>query len=220
MLSYTSGSGIADSEAMYRDQIKSSTIILHSDHWKENLDKVIKTAVDKGSKAAGDGFVLFVTGYAQVFNAHTTLCNDASFSYWTKPGGRDTQNLTQELRTQLNSLTTDLNTRIQSIVAANPGVVFVNYDAAFEGHRFCEEGVIEPDNQNPNIWFFHTGTIGNGRTNAFDDLLAAKLDPTGNADHFRASLPNRNPSDFSKASLNPLSGLQPNVRHSGSQYTK
>lgn len=57
-------------------------------------------------------------------------------------------------------------------------------DSQFEGHRYCEEGVTEPDNNNPDIWFFHLGTDGNGRTKESDDLLASKLDPDGDKDKF------------------------------------
>ncbi len=31
---------------------------------------------------------------------------------------------------------------------------FVNPDDKFAGHRFCETGVVEPDGNNVNTWFF------------------------------------------------------------------
>lgn len=36
-------------------------------------------------------------------------------------------------------------------------VIFVNYDHLFEGHRFCEEGVEEPDFERTGSWFFLPG---------------------------------------------------------------
>jgi hypothetical protein len=68
--------------------------------------------------------------------------------------------LTVELRQTLNGLIGQLNNKIEEIVAsvnAKYGygrVRFVNADPLFEGHRFCEEGVVEPDGNNPNTWFF------------------------------------------------------------------
>lgn len=56
-----------------------------------------------------------------------------------------------------------MNNAIQSAVnqvnnnwraTAYPRVFFVNPDDAFTGHRFCEDGVVEPDGDNPNTWFF------------------------------------------------------------------
>lgn len=32
-------------------------------------------------------------------------------------------------------------------------LVFVNWDSAFDGHRYCDEGVNEPDLTNENRWF-------------------------------------------------------------------
>ena len=45
---------------------------------------------------------------------------------------------------------------------AVPRVLFVDYDAAFEGHRFCEPNVTEPDYARNETWFFHVGGQDNG----------------------------------------------------------
>ncbi|KAL8772549.1 MAG: hypothetical protein Q9209_002210 [Squamulea sp. 1 TL-2023] len=153
-----------------------------------SLDLIIKQILIRGITAAGEGFRLFVTGYAQFFNEKTDQCDHATFSYWDR--GDKARMLTKDLRRKLNKLARDLNSQIKAAVDNNKqwGVTFVDYDAQFEGHRYCEDGVTEPDNNNPDIWFFHLNTKGNGRTKAFDDQLAAKLDPDGNKENFYARL--------------------------------
>ena len=167
------------------DQIKDSTSILRDDKWKNTFDALVKTALYKGYLSAGPGFKLFVTGYPQFFNEETTQCNNATFSYWPIP---HPSYLTQDLRKQLNNLAKELNDRIKAVVAQIPGVEYVPIDDRFKGHRYCEEGVTEPDPNNPKVWFFHLYTMGNGRNEALDRLLMAKLDASGNADKFAAGL--------------------------------
>ena len=81
-----------------------------------------------------------------------------------------------------------MNSKLQVIVKSNPGVMYADIDPLFEGHRFCEPAVTESDDNNPNIWFFHPNTDANGRNHQFDQLLAAHLDPNGNATAFEARL--------------------------------
>ena len=99
-------------------QIAKSRAVLEGDKWKNSLDAVIKTAFARGQKAAGLGFKLFVTGYAGFFSNETADCDHVTFSVF-KPAHFSFK-LT--LRTTLNTLTTDLKSRILSIVAANVGV--------------------------------------------------------------------------------------------------
>ena len=95
--------------------------------------------------AAHPDFRLYVTGYARFFNENTTQCNDVDFNYWKLPGRRNY--LTKELRARINELVTMLGEEIAAAVErvngdrGEPRVVYVDYDRAFEGHRFCEEGV-------------------------------------------------------------------------------
>lgn len=191
-------------DGLCQDTIDSSRKTLESHKWRNSLDAVIKTTLAKGREAAGDGFKLFVTGYAEFFNNRTTQCNEATFSYWDRHhywgiGGNENpnfpMNLTQDLRIQLNLLTSDMNTKIQDIVLRNEGVEYVDYNARFEGHRFCEEGVTEPDPDNPNTWFSQPHTAGNGRTAELDGMLAARLDPNGNASQFQATIQAGPPQD-------------------------
>lgn len=173
-------------------QIQRSREILQGDKFYNSLDLIIKQILIRGITAAGDGFKLFVTGYAQFFNEKTDQCDKATFSYWD-PEGKNSRMLDKGLRQELNQLAKDLNSKIKAVVDNNRawGVENVDYDAQFEGHRFCEDGVTEPDNDNPKIWFFHLNSEGNGRTQSLDDLLAAKLDPNGNKDAFYADIKKR-----------------------------
>lgn len=173
-------------------QITRSRGILESDKFYNSLDYVVKNALIRGIKAAGPGFKLFVTGYAQFWNEDSDQCDSACFSYWD-PKCENSEKLTKDLRQRLNQLAKDLNQKIQDVVKNNEqwAVEYADYDAEFSGHRFCEEGITEPDNNNPNIWFFHLNTEGNGRTQAIDDKYAAMLDENGNKDDFYASIKNR-----------------------------
>ena len=95
--------------------------------------------------AASKDFRLYVTGYAQFFNENTTQCDQVSFNYWSWPAKQ--YYLTQEARGSINYLVRKLNmVIIEAIDRVNsdrgaPMVVYVDYDLAFKGHRFCEEGV-------------------------------------------------------------------------------
>ena len=67
----------------------------------------------------------------------------------------------------------------------------VDFDAQFEDPRFCEDGVANPDIDNPQLRFFHLNSKGNGRTQAQGDFLAVKLDQNGNQDAFYADVKQR-----------------------------
>jgi SAGA-associated factor 73 len=63
----------------------------------------------------------------------------------------------------MNEMVLAVNDKIRrSVDAVNAGfakdkVFFVDYDAAFEGHRFCEPNITEPDYQRNETWFFLVG---------------------------------------------------------------
>lgn len=87
-----------------------------------------------------------MTGYARFFIAETKERNDSSFGVgWRGP------RLKQELRSKMNEMVLAVNDKIRrSVDAVNdsfvkPKVLFADYDAVFEGHRFCEPNVTEPD---------------------------------------------------------------------------
>lgn len=64
------------------------------------------------------------------------------------------------MRNELNGLVRKLNSKIQAAVnnvisrTTFGDVRFLDTTPLFTGHRFCEEGVPEPDKNNPNTWFF------------------------------------------------------------------
>lgn len=130
-----------------------------SDQIKNNLpSKLDSTILAILSQVSNSGFKLYMTGYAAFWNNETTPCNNVSFNFWeTKP--EDRANLTQELRTSMNDMLGDLNAEISAAVKrANnhderKPVVFVDYNDAFSGHRYCEEGMKEPDPDNEDRWF-------------------------------------------------------------------
>lgn len=108
---------------------------------------------------------IFQTGYAQFFDAYTEQCNNVGFLYWGA-GIR----MEQELRYKLNRLTHELNYVLQYYIDVfntrntkegnswrleTTPVHFVNVDPFYSGHRFCREGVKEPDFRNKDSYFYH-----------------------------------------------------------------
>ncbi|KAJ5827408.1 hypothetical protein N7447_004171 [Penicillium robsamsonii] len=109
-------------------------------------------------------FNLYIAGYPRFFNADTTQCNDVSFRYWgwDKTDHTDVW-LTTSLRTEMNDLVKSLNKVIEAAVLDANKLVsrnvthFVDVDPRFEGHRWCESGVIEPDPSHMSTAFFLSG---------------------------------------------------------------
>ncbi|CAG8901464.1 unnamed protein product [Penicillium egyptiacum] len=110
---------------------------------------------------------LFITGYTGFFNQDTTDCADSSFHYlWGgyKPPSDWFLNrivyLTTDLRTELNTLVTQLNNVIEDAVRdanselATASVYYVDVQQKFDTHRWCEQGIHEPDAKAPNTYFF------------------------------------------------------------------
>lgn len=94
--------------------------------------------------------------------------------------------MTQARRKRLNDLVILMNQRLKAAVdswTSNPNgenywpnVQFVDYDAAFNGHRLCENGVNEPqkwkdtqESHNPNAWFFQISKTSNTDSLAGDN---------------------------------------------------
>lgn len=146
---------------------------------------------------------IVVTGYARFFNAETPTCDVCTMSVWGGGGhqavglglGRvphtspdlDSTLLTRTLRRRMNALVAGANAKLQAVLAVvnarfpadAPRVLFVDYDAAFAGHRFCEPGVVEPDYGRNDTWFFLVGgadSDGTG-TEALLDAGSPLVDP-------------------------------------------
>ena len=144
------------------DQRKVSWGILTSIDLVNNIDHLIKKAVNKGRKGTvGDRFKLYVTGYAEFFNEADPGCNDVTFARAANPrddGGNHIK-MTKAIRGDFNNMSLALNAAIQGAVDRNKnnGVKFIDIQAndALRGHRFCEPGIKEPDQLNDKLWFWH-----------------------------------------------------------------
>lgn len=112
---------------------------------------------------------LYVAGYPTFFNEETTNCDQSSFHYLFggyKPPSDWPFNrivyLTQALQKELDDLVRQLNGVIQDAISdANNDqggnqVHFVDVDPVFINgrHRWCEDGVHEPDPSRADTWFF------------------------------------------------------------------
>ena len=152
----------------------------------DNVDQNIKKVVAKGrNRTAGGDFKLYVTGYPQFFNQDTSECNNVTFARTANPNpdGKEHSNMTTELRTEFNNMSKALKAAVQSATLRNTkqGVTFIDIETnsdgsdALSGHRFCELGIKEPDQNNPNLWFWHYPY-----SQANDDTSPALSDPQMN----------------------------------------
>ncbi|KAK0645957.1 SGNH hydrolase-type esterase domain-containing protein [Cercophora newfieldiana] len=126
---------------------------------------VLRETLDKVQWEKHPRFTITVTGYAKFFNAETEECDGVSLGvWWGGAGVVRGPKLTKEVRGRMNGLVERVNAKIRRTVEGVNGgfagmerVVFVDYDKEFEGHRFCEEGVKEPDYGREETWFFLPG---------------------------------------------------------------
>ena len=148
-----------------------SLISENGDHDEPNLeliakiDSTIKSIVNYvHSRRGGNIFYLYVTGYGQFFNDQDPGCNTVTFARLANPksDGKPHVLMTTDLRQDFNLMTLTLNAAIKQAVSQNEGssvnviVRYIDIDGLMgTGHRFCEPGIQEPDQNNPNLWFFH-----------------------------------------------------------------
>lgn len=130
-------------------------------------------------------FTITVTGYARFFNADTPACDDYSLGMWWRG-----PKLERDLRRRMNRMVLRVNRRIEQAVRVvngaftQPRVLFVDYDDAFDGHRFCEPGVVEPDYLRNDTWFFLVG----GQDNDGSTMPHVPLPPNSTLDDPRQLL--------------------------------
>ncbi|KAM0451020.1 hypothetical protein ACHAPV_010276 [Trichoderma viride] len=133
-----------------------------SNQFEDRLRLVIMEILDRVRWEKRPWFTITVTGYARFFNADTDECDDYSFGMWWRG-----PKLQRELRQRMNDMVRAVNAKIRKSVDAinaafaEPRVLFVDYDDAFEGHRFCEPNVVEPDYARNETWFFLVGGLDN-----------------------------------------------------------
>ena len=144
--------------------------ILASPDLPASIVSALDEIIQKNSK---DDFKIYMTGYVTFFNETTPLCESSSFRIYY-PHYDDTHEeksepfLTTALRTQLNDVVKDLNKMLSSVTdsvnalyAHTQRVIFVDPNPAYAGHRWCEDGVHEPDNDRPDTWLFLSSSPDN-----------------------------------------------------------
>lgn len=149
------------------DKINNAYSIMHSMSFLNDLKSLIHQILDKSGRS---DFRLFFMGYPSFFNTDQQDCESVTFSVWNPHhapswGQPDYSNqwLYKEHRLKLNNLVAELNNMIRETVDAVNGdlglpwparVTFIDPNPTFNDHRFCEEGVTEPDSGRRDTWFF------------------------------------------------------------------
>lgn len=126
-------------------EIAEARALIESQSLIAKIDAVISESV----KRMRPGALLLVTGYARFFNERTDLCDHITFSR-TKP----LDYLTKDKRRALNQLVSMLNDVVRASAEIHRAK-YIDIDHIFQGHRFCEDGVHEPDVGREDTWFFN-----------------------------------------------------------------
>ncbi|KAK1756108.1 lipase 1 [Echria macrotheca] len=152
--------------------LASSEAAISSPEFDIRLSLVLHEILDKIRWEVRPDFFVVVTGYARFFDAETKECDAVSLGVWWGGGvGGTGPKLTREVRRAMNSLVVRVNRKIKGAVEGvnkrflgeRQKVLFVDFDEEFEGHRFCERDVQEPDYERGDTWFFLPGGGDNGR---------------------------------------------------------
>lgn len=146
--------------------LEAADAAVKSSVFEQRLGVILHEVLDKVSWEKRPRFSITVTGYARFFDANTTECDDMSLGVWY--GG---PKLSQDIRSRMNELVDAANAKLRRTVdqvegqfrGPRPRVMFVDYDDLFEGHRFCEPGVLEPAYNRTDSWFFLVGGPDNAR---------------------------------------------------------
>ncbi|KAL7626963.1 hypothetical protein AAE478_003738 [Parahypoxylon ruwenzoriense] len=137
---------------------------IESDEFENRLEIVIMEILDKVRWEKKPWFFITVTGYARFFNDLTDDCDEMSLGIWW-----DGPKLKKDLRAKMNAMVLTVNAKIRKTVDTinsqftRNKLVFVDYDEQFDGHRFCEMNVTEPDYERKDTWFFLVGGPDNMR---------------------------------------------------------
>ncbi|KAI9670238.1 MAG: hypothetical protein M1831_006452 [Alyxoria varia] len=143
---------------------------MKSDGFKDDLKNTYNKILDKVPLIN-----LHVLGYPRFFNKDSEYCSKTCFQFGVWSCADETK-LTKEHREDMNNLVLELNDVIREVVGrASPhergSIQYIDTDPFFEDHRFCEEGVQEPDYNNPDCWFYHfTWTRRNFLQSLGDDM--------------------------------------------------
>ncbi|KAK1640255.1 SGNH hydrolase-type esterase domain-containing protein [Colletotrichum phormii] len=149
---YSFNSGSCETALQYvTDQIESSD-------FSQRLEMVIMEILDTVQWEKRPWFIITVTGYARFFSVETDECDNCTLGVWWQG-----PKLKKDVRQRMNDMVVAVNEKLRSSIEAvnsrftTPKVLFVDYDAEFEGHRFCEPGVMEPAYNRTETWFFLVG---------------------------------------------------------------
>ena len=144
--------------------------LLASPELSADIADALKGIIDKNGNEA---FKLYMTGYVTFFNETTDLCDHSSFKLYSPQYDSTHEEtgqpfLTKIMRKQLNDVVTALNDMLKDVAKLVnddhpifPKVVFVDPNPAYAGHRWCEDGVYEPDNDRLDTWLFLSSTPDN-----------------------------------------------------------
>lgn len=146
--------------------LEAADAAVKSSQFEQRLAVILREVLDAVSWEKRARFSIAVTGYARFFDADTPGCDDMSLGVWY--GG---PKLSRDIRGRMNALVGAANDKLRRTVeeaearfkGSRPRVLFVDYDDLFEGHRFCEEGVLEPAYNRTDSWFFLVGGPDNAR---------------------------------------------------------
>jgi hypothetical protein len=154
-----------------------ATLLLSSAKLEDELPRKLRKIIEdvlEGDKE--EGFHLYLTGFARFWNTKTPQCGSVSWNYWQDekpPYGAEfgrphsgLQLMTISRREFMNNWIVKVNDIFAAVVdtvrkEGEKRVSFVNYDMGFEGHRFCEQGVTEPqvgDEPRAETYFFQYNT--------------------------------------------------------------
>ncbi|CAN8096460.1 unnamed protein product [Discula destructiva] len=150
------------------EALNASDAVVASPGFELRLAILLQEMLDAVGWEKRPRFSITVTGYARFFNAETPACDNMTFGVWY---GETPPMLTREVRGRMNSLVIAANDKLRRTVesinarfaGSRPRVLLADYDALFEGHRFCEPGVLEPAYDRLESWFFLVGGPDNAR---------------------------------------------------------
>ncbi|KAG8165856.1 hypothetical protein KVR01_004408 [Diaporthe batatas] len=146
--------------------LEAADAAVRSSLFEQRLAVILREVLDAAAWETRPRFSVTVTGYARFFDADTPGCDDMSLGVWY--GG---PRLSRDIRGRMNALVEAANDKLRRTVeeaaarfrGPRPRVLFVDYDDLFAGHRFCEDGVLEPAYNRTDSWFFLVGGPDNAR---------------------------------------------------------
>ena len=179
------------------DKIKNGTL-------QSNIETALVQIINKSKNP---NLKVYLTGYPAFFNVDTEYCNEVSFAFFnfghttpTKHCNVDTKPcITQGFRRTVNQLSTDVNSMLSAAVdrvnqeKGSNAVNFINPDASFDGHRFCEssngQDVQEPKTSRSDTWFFLSAWPDNKLDGTLASLEDAADPSLGNANTNTTAIP-------------------------------